>query len=123
MAKKSSQKSASDILSRIKALQAIIHDSEKPRDQARKEEYSEAVAKAVEIEGRRKYFSLRDRWSNTIIIWISALILFNCAVTIAVGLGGLSYPNLEWFITAVLVQTFLQIVGLGLIAVKYLFSN
>ena len=115
--------SAHEPLTRDKALQAIKKDSEKPQDEGKRHELVEAQAKAVEIDGRERYFRLRDRWSTTMICWISALIAFNCLLTIAVGLGWLVYPGLEWFITAVLVQTFLQIVGLGAIAVRHLFSG
>ena len=84
---------------------------------------SEGMAKRVEIDGRRRYFGLRDTWSAWIIAWISSLIFFNIAITVCVGLGVLVFTDLEWFISAVLVQTFLQIVGLGFVAVRYLFKD
>lgn len=114
---------AATLLTRLAALQAIKEHSEKPKDKPKQAELAEARAKAVEIAGRERFFRLRDHWSLVIIVWISALILFNIVLTVLVGAGVLQYPELEWFITAVLVETFLQIVGLGYIAVRYLFSD
>lgn len=83
------------------------------------------AAKREEIEqkGLREYYDLRKIWSNWIIGWICFLILFHAGLTIAVGLKSLDFVNFEWFVTAVTVETFLQVVGMGLIAVKFLFSN
>jgi hypothetical protein len=77
----------------------------------------------VEIEGRKVFFALRTRWSTMIIWWISVLIAFNCALAILVGARWLDFTGLQWFVTAVTVETFLQIVALGAIAVRFLFSS
>lgn len=77
----------------------------------------------VEIDGKRKYYKLREKWSGWIIKWITGLILFNCSLAVAVGLGKLDFLKYEWFITIVTVETFLQIVGMGYVAVKFLFSD
>lgn len=77
----------------------------------------------VETGGRREFFGLRNQWSRWIIIWISVLILFNCALAVLVGLGGLDFSDYQWFITAVTVETFLQVIALGAIAVRFLFSS
>lgn len=82
-----------------------------------------ATSEGVELDGRRRFLDLRDKWSNWIIGWISALIAFNILLTILVGSGYLDFENYQWFITAVTIETFLQIVALGAIAVKYLFSD
>ncbi|MEY9097353.1 hypothetical protein ABIA24_000262 [Sinorhizobium fredii] len=110
-------------ISRLRALQAIRLGSAQDVDQPKRHELADASAKAVEVDGRKRYFELRDRWSGAIVTWIWILILFNIGITIAVGAKWLDYSSLEWFITAVLVQTFLQIVGLGVVAVQYLFSD
>lgn len=82
-----------------------------------------ATAEAVELDGRQRFFNLRDRWSKWIIGWITALIGFNVALTLLVGLGKLNFQEYQWFITVVTVETFLQVVGLGYVAVRFLFSN
>lgn len=78
---------------------------------------------AVEIAGRRSFYRLRHKWSWAIIIWLSILIIFNCGLAIAIGSGELNFSAYQWFITAVTIETFLQVIALGLIAVKFLFSD
>jgi hypothetical protein len=112
-----------EVLQRDKALREIIAESEQDEDSDKAQGLVEGARTAVEIIGRKRYFDLRDKWSGWIIKWITALIAFNAVITVAVGAGWLDYSNYEWFITAVIVQTFLQIVGLGAIAVRYLFAD
>lgn len=85
--------------------------------------FDDAAMREIEAKGREKFYALRQEWSVAIIIWISLLILFNVAITALVGLGYLNYKEYQWFITAVTIETFLQIVGMGYIAVKFLFSK
>lgn len=83
----------------------------------------EGRKKAVEIKGLSDKFDLRKKWSNWIIGWISALLLFNASLTIWVGTGNSAFDDLEWFITSVIVQIAIQIIGLGYVAAKFLFSD
>lgn len=82
-----------------------------------------ASSELVELSGRTRFFKLRDTWSRWIIGWITVLIAFNILITLAVGLGCLDFEKYQWFITLVTVETFLQVIALGAIAVKYLFSD
>jgi len=77
----------------------------------------------VEVEGRKQFFKLQKGWSSAIMWWISLLIAFNVLLTVLVGAGALSFAAAPWFVTAVTVETFLQVVGLGYVAARYLFSN
>lgn len=81
------------------------------------------VEREIKARGLGEFFRLRSIWSNWIIGWISVLVLFNGALTVSVGLGFLNFEKYHWFITAVTVETFLQIVGMGVVAVKFLFSE
>ena len=110
-------------VTREEALDAIDKASEADDDEGKSGELLNAASQAVEITGRQKYFDLRDTWSKWIIRWITVLIAFNSIVTVAVGLGCLDYSQYEGFITVVFLQTFLQIVGLGAVAVRYLFKS
>ncbi|OUJ09173.1 hypothetical protein [Acetobacter sp. DsW_059] len=85
--------------------------------------YQGASSEQVELFGRQKFFELRESWSSIIIIWIFILILFNISLTFLIGWGGLNFKSYKWFINSITLETFLQIVGLGYIAVKYLFSD
>lgn len=111
------------MVSREEALESIVISSREDEDEGKQNQLIDASARAVEVSGRKKYFDLRDTWSKWIINWITSLIIFNSVVTIALGFGWLDYKDYEWFITAVLIQTFLQIVGLGTLAVAYLFND
>lgn len=84
---------------------------------------AEGEVERVELEGRRAFFKLRRIWSGWIIAWVTTLILFNVVLTALVGSGMLNFVPYQWFITAVTVETFLQIVGLGYVAVRFLFSS
>lgn len=97
--------------------------TETPLSRKKREGVHAAEDKGVELDGRRRYFELRHTWSAWIITWISVLILFNATLTALVGLGLLDFEKYQWFITAVTIETFLQIVGMGYIAVRFLFSK
>jgi hypothetical protein len=94
-----------------------------PDDVGKDEAIVAAERQSVETGGRRQFFDLRTQWSRWIIVWISVLILFNSALAVLVGLGGLDFEKYQWFITAVTVETFLQVIALGAIAVRFLFSS
>jgi|GEM_PF-3144140 len=87
-------------------------------------------AEIIENEGRKSYFALRRRWSTWIIGWITSLVVFNIILTVGCVIWVLCsaqaaahFAILRWFIIAVTVETFLQIVAMGHIAVKFLFSE
>ncbi len=110
-------------LARSAALEAIIDESEQEEDAAIAGELVAGSQTAVEVIGRHRYFNLRDKWSRWITGWITGLIGFNVVLTFLVGFGVVDYTGYEWFIAAVTVQTFLQVVGLGYVAVRYLFAD
>lgn len=110
------------MITRDQALEGL---TEQPADESlpKAREIADAESARVEVDGRKQYFVLRSDWSGYIASWISALIIFNGALTVGVGSGWLQFENMQWFITAVTVETFLQIVGMGYIAVRFLFSH
>lgn len=89
----------------------------------KREGISKEIKEDVEKEGRTNFFSHRKWWSRFILGWISLLIIFNIILTIFVGLGWFDFKNYQWFVTTVTTETFLQIVGLGFVAARYLFSG
>lgn len=112
-----------DYLRLDNALAAVKSGTTEDDDLAKHVALIEAKLKAVEVDGKRDFFKLREKWSSVIITWISLLILFNVVLAVAIGSGSLDFSEYEWFITAVTVETFLQVVGLGYVAAKYLFSD
>lgn len=109
-------------VTRDQAKGALVGEP-RARDPAKDLAEAEAELARTNVRGRKEFFDLRKRWSKAILIWISVLIGFNALITLAVGIGCLNFQNYEWFITAVTVETFLQVVGLGYVAVRYLFSD
>ncbi|MCH4025248.1 MAG: hypothetical protein LKH76_10090 [Acetobacter fabarum] len=107
----------------LNAAKSGLDDDRKERDRGKGHELSDARRETVEVEGRAKFFFMRSIWSWCIIAWISVLIIFNCSLALFIGIGYLDYTKYRWFITSVTVETFLQIVGMGYIAVKFLFSS
>lgn len=114
---------AKTIMSRQRALQGVRTNTTREVDPQFNADLAEASEKAVEIAGRKAFFALRTRWSTAIIWWISILIASNVGLTVAVGAGWLKFDNLQWFVTAITVETFLQTVGLGYVAANFLFSD
>lgn len=107
---------------RTEARGAIV-DGLSESDEGKELDLLAAERLLVEVEGRKQFFKLQKGWSNSITWWISALIIFNATLTILVGAGCLDFSGAPWFVTAVTVETFLQVVGLGYVAARYLFSN
>jgi len=103
--------------------QGAIAEGISERDAEKDSDFPLAEQVRVEIDGRKQFFALQKGWSTAIIVWISALIIFNASLTILVGSGCLDFSSAPWFVTAVTVETFLQVVGLGYVAARYLFSN
>lgn len=77
----------------------------------------------IESKGRKDFYKLRKKWSKMIIAWISVLIGFNIVLTCFIGWYFFDFEKYQWFIVSVTAETFLQIVGLGYVAVHFLFSN
>ncbi|WP_349935024.1 hypothetical protein [Acetobacter sp. A11-2] len=111
---------------RLAAEKSIVDDAGKSQKKTNKDvshDLNKGMRERVELDGRRKFFDLREQWSAVIIIWIFILILFNISLSFLVGWGSLNFKEYKWFITSVTVETFLQIVGMGYVAVKFLFSD
>lgn len=85
------------------------------------------LQKLKELETQRigleKYYSLRDRWSVFLRFVLSFMICFQFVITFLVGTKFLDFSNYENFLYAILVQNFLQILGLAYIVVKFLFPQ
>jgi hypothetical protein len=103
----------------VKIITGSVHDE----DPAKIKAFADASLAGVEVAGRQRFYRLRTKWSWIIFGWVTFLIFFNSAVTVLVGCGLLDFTQYEWFVTAITVETFLQIVGMGYVAVNFLFSH
>ncbi len=82
-----------------------------------------AKRELVELKGREKFFTLRNRWSWFIFGWITALIVFHVTLTAYLGLGVLNFENHKNFLTMIIIEHFLQILGMGYVVVKFLYPE
>ena len=83
---------------------------------------NQARAERIELDGRSQFFDLRGKWSSWLIGWISALLLFEIALTLAVGAGWLNFLEYKWFLPIVFGESFLQVIGMGVVIVKFLYA-
>jgi len=81
----------------------------------------QAQAEQIELNARAQFLSLRETWSNWLIFWICVLILFQIVVTFLIGTKTLNFTDYQWFLPLVITENFLQIVGMGVIIVKFLY--
>ena len=68
------------------------------------------------------YHDLRKQWAMVLKKLLYAMVGFEAALTFSVGLGWLHFPS-QVFLNLIVGQTFLQIVGMCYIVVKFLFPN
>lgn len=108
-------------LTRAQAIagEGNISDTDPSKDR----KVASAEQAQVEIDGRRQYFELQERWSEVIIDWITALLLFNCVLIVMVGSGLFTFEKTPWLITTFVTEIFLQVIGLGYIAARFLFPG
>ncbi len=75
------------------------------------------------LDGLKDFYKLRKKWSWSIFGFIVALIAFQIIITSLVGLNILNFEKYPLFLPLVISENFIQIIGLALIVVKFLFSN
>lgn len=102
---------------RVQGKASVTAPSEFTTSQAK------ARAEFVELQGRSQFFSLRGKWSWCLVIWITAILLFQGCLTVAVGLKVLDFLQYKWFLPLIIGQSFLQIIGMGVIIVKFLYAH
>lgn len=73
--------------------------------------------------GLKAFYRHRELWSWFLISCIALTLLFQIAITVAVGLGSLDFHLYAWFLPLVISENFVQIIGLALIVVNFLFNK
>jgi hypothetical protein len=77
----------------------------------------------IHLDGTDAFYKLRSKWSWFILSCIFVLILFQIAITLLVGLDILNFKEYKWFLPLVITENFVQIIGLAIIVVKFLFND
>lgn len=84
---------------------------------------NQAESERIELEGRRQFFKLRGYWSGWLIGWITSLLAFQVLLTVTIGSKLLDFQGYNWFLPMVVAQNFLQIVGMGVVIVRFLYPG
>lgn len=92
----------------------------KKRDSEAEQEIRE---RETEREGRKKYFALRDKWSRYLFILLTIMISFQVILTFFIGFGWSVFAQYEKFLYLVIGENFLQITGMCIIVVRFLFPQ
>jgi hypothetical protein len=74
-------------------------------------------------KGEEDYYGLRKKWSWFIFSFITFMLLFQLALTIAVGLKVMDFEKYPIFLHLIIGENFAQIIGMGIIVAKYLFPK
>jgi hypothetical protein len=85
--------------------------------------WQEAEAAKVHIDGLKKFYAQRERWSWFLMGAIGLLIVFQIVFTFFIGFGLLSFIEYKVVLGIIIGENFAQIVGLGTIVVTFLFRD
>jgi len=116
------------------ALKSIVQAENNPPDliPERKQSHEdllkslEAQETLLRLQAERNafntYHDLRKQWAMILKKLLYSMVGFEAALTFSVGFGWLHFPS-QVFLNLIVGQTFLQIVGMCYIVVKFLFPN
>ncbi len=107
----------------IKDLVASIESTKQEFDPDLEALKIEARKELIELDGRKQFFTLRSHWSICIIVWITIFILFHISITFFLGFGLIDFKENQWFLPSLLIENFLQIIGMGYIVVNFLYPK
>lgn len=77
----------------------------------------------IELDDYKRILTLRDKWSTVIIRWISGLLLFHVLIVFGMGFKFVDFKDNQYIIIGVILENFLQIVGMGYIVIKFLYPK
>jgi len=88
-------------------------------------EMSEQVLRERETnrQGKKDYYDLRKHWSLFLFIFLFLSTIFQITLTLLLGYGYISFVDNKVFLYMVIGENFLQIVGMCLIVVRFLFPS
>lgn len=83
----------------------------------------ELETKKSHLDAAKDYYKLRKDWSSFLMTVLALLVIFQITLTLFVGVGFFNFVNNQWFINSIVAETFLQIVGMCIIVVKFLYPT
>lgn len=76
----------------------------------------------IDNKGKEDFYNLRLKWSLYIFVWVTGIILFQMSFVVLIGLKLLNYEASS-IIYATMAETILQIIGMGVVVVIFLFKE
>lgn len=104
------------------AQQASSEDESALRER-RLESDQRIKERETERRGREEYFNLRSEWSARLAWFLGVMILFQILLTLVIGAGWLDFASYETFLYLVVGENFVQIVGMCILVVQFLFPK
>lgn len=80
-------------------------------------------ASQIHNNGLNEYYALRVRWSHCLKFLLIVLVMFQCFLVAAVGRNWMDFTKYQSFLKIQATVYFLQVVGMCLIVVRYLFKD
>lgn len=75
------------------------------------------------LKGLKDFYKHRNIWSWFLLATIGALIIFQISITFGIGFHWLDFVNYKTIIGLIVSENFAQIVGMGIVVVKFLFNE
>lgn len=104
------------------AHQVVTQEQLSLREQQVESE-QEIKERETERRGREEYFILRREWSGRLAWFLGVMILFQIILTLIIGAGWLNFLDYETFLYLVVGENFVQIVGMCILVVQFLFPK
>jgi hypothetical protein len=82
-----------------------------------------SIEQTIHTDGLHTFYELRKTWSKWILGFITVSLILQFGITVAVGMDCLNFEKYPWFLPLVITETFIQIIGLAIIVVKFLFNE
>lgn len=81
------------------------------------------LERGLGISEKRDILKFRNYWSPRIFGLIVSILLFQAIFILVIGLGGLDFLDYKTVLSVYLSESVVQVCGLGIIVLKFLFPN
>lgn len=75
------------------------------------------------IQEQKNILKFRNYWSPRIFILVGGILVFQASFVVAIGLGILDYFSYQSVVSVYLGESVIQVFGLGIIVLKFLFPK
>lgn len=86
------------------------------------ESYDDELKK-IHLGGLEEFYKLRTKWSSWMIFWITFIITSVLVMSFLVGCSAFTFKNEKVFVQWLFGTTCVEIIGMGVLIVKFLFDK